>query len=330
MTPGHCIRQHGPVTRVRFNPINTSGIHYSGWKFKVFRKNGSNIDQVGESESFTTTAFGDQTRDLSSPITGCQPGDLIAVYIPSGAILSTEYPAASGCYIGYTTGDVTTRSATPSSDTWFPRLVAYGPPPFLAIMGDSETCAHGQTAYHPFRDATPNTGDTAGEPASVLRGIFPSLTFQNFSRGSTKWSDGASIISDVNATYSKTVLCHFGVNDVFGGDNWTTISGNMGTVKSGLTHGQVMFVDEILADTANTAIGAAIRSTNASYASWCTSNGGVLVPCHDAMGQIRQATGYLDDLSTAYNYDGVHLTVPAGINAFVALQRAVLDAYAWT
>jgi lysophospholipase L1-like esterase len=68
-------------------------------------------------------------------------------------------------------------------------------------------------------------------------------------------------------------------------------------------------ISEILPWTAGTDANAAtIRSFNGSLATWCAANGATLVLCHDTMGMIRASTGEIDDLNTAYDYDGVHLT----------------------
>lgn len=323
--PSHGIRQHGTITRIRFDV--GGAVHVAGWKFKVWRKSGTTYTVVGESETFETSSFGAQNYDLVTPITGCQPGDMCGVYVPSGAVYNTEYPS-TGYELIIANGDNSSlNNPTPSSD-WSPRLEAYGPAPFAGFVGDSIMAGHHETFYRPFLDSG-ISGDPDGEPAHHIWDDFSDLIYQNFSKGSQTWAFGAANVAKVAAVTPSAVVCMFGVNDVAGSRSWEDIESDMDTFLAGLPGGTNLFICEVLPYTSGSdAEAAAIRSLNANYASWCTSNGATLISCHDAMGQTRVATGELDDLKTAYDYDGVHLT-DAGVLVLSGLIADALDSYTW-
>lgn len=103
----------------------------------------------------------------------------------------------------------------------------------------------------------------------------------------------------------------------------------MDTFLAALPAGTSLFVNEILPYTSgNDTQAATIRTLNANYATWCAENGATLIQCHDAMGQVRASTGELDDLATAYNHDGAHLTT-AGVDKLAEIVAQALLAASW-
>jgi hypothetical protein len=69
-----------------------------------------------------------------------------------------------------------------------------------------------------------------------------------------------------------------------------------------------------------------VRTWNANLAVWCAANGAHLIECHDPMGQVRISTGELDDMKTAYNQDGVHLST-VGVDALAQIIKTAFQAY---
>lgn len=318
ISPKNRIRQHCDVTSFRFKPhASPSG----NWRAQIWRFNGTSYNLVGQSQAFTPSGTGIQTITLSTPI-ACLPGDYPAMYIPGGSI---DCSVDNDADIVYANGN----PSTITSPTTYPNarldITAYAQAPFLITMGHSIMCSHANISFSPFRDGGA-LGNEAAQPASYFRAAVPNLTFQNFAKGSSTWADAASVIAQVAAIAPRVVLFMHGLNDVFFGRTLAQSIADMDACKAALPTGTKMFVLEVLPDSSvDDTMAAAIRSLNASYATWCASNGATLIQCHDAMGQIRASTGELDDLKTAYNYDGTHLTVPAGIAAWTAIAYQALN-----
>lgn len=318
VSPKNRIRQHCDVTSFRFKPhASPSG----NWRAQIWRFNGTSYNLVGQSQAFTPSGTGIQTVNLSTPIT-CLPGDYPAMYVPGGSI---DCSADSDADVVYANGNPSTITSPGSYPNARLDLTAYAQAPFLVTLGHSIMCSHANLNFSPFRDGGA-LGDETAQPASYFRAEVPALTFQNFAKGGSTWADAASVISQVAAIAPKTVLVMHGLNDLVFGRTWTQISADMAACKAALPSGTKMFVLEVLPDSnENDTIAAAIRSLNANYATWCASNDVTLIQCHDAMGQIRSSTGELDDLKTAYNHDGTHLTVPEGIAAWTAIAYESMD-----
>ena len=84
---------------------------------------------------------------------------------------------------------------------------------------------------------------------------------------------------------------------------------DLNTIRAAVAGTIDLFINELLpAQGRNNTDAAKSRTWNANLAAWCSANNAILISCHDAMGQIRTTTGYLDDLLDEYNYDDVHLT----------------------
>lgn len=311
-SPKNRIRQHCNVTSFRFKPhASPSG----SWRAQIWRFDGTSYNLVGQSQAFTPSGTGIQTVILSAPI-ACLPGDYPAMYVPGGSIECSVDSDAHCVYANENPSTITSPTTYPNARL---DITAYAQAPFLITMGHSMMCAHGNIDFYPFRDGG-TLGDEAAQPASYLRAEVPDLTFQNFAKGSSTWADAASVIGQVAAIAPKAVVFMHGLNDVFFGRTLAQTLVDMDTCKAALPTGTKIFVLEVLPDSSvNDTMAAAIRSLNANYATWCASNGATLIECHDAMGQIRSSTGELDDLKTAYNDDGTHLTVPVGITALTTI-----------
>lgn len=322
VTPRNIIRQHGPITAFKYTAyVITAG----GWKFKILRPNGSGgYTQVGESQSFNPPSVGTHTLTLTTPISGCQPGDVIGCYLPSSsAVIRCSADANADC--AYVVGDQTSFSSpTVVADARLD-IQALGPAPFLAVIGDSLGAGHGEAYHRPFLDGSP-MGNPLGEPAHYIREAFPSLTYQNWSKGGQNWDHAASVISPVATLGPRAVLFILGANETRA---WSVIQGIMNSCKAALATGTAIFVKGVPPQTANSDTAANYRrDLNDNYAAWCTSNGAVFIPCDDVMGQVRTSTGHLDDLKTALNHDGTHHTI-VGVEAFSEPDTAALDSFEW-
>lgn len=324
LTPKHLIRQHCYVTSFQYKPATVST---GGWMLEIRRSNGSGgYSIVGQSQTFQPSGTGVQTLTLTTTIGPCQPGDYPAVFVPFGNSISVSADGLADS--AYVSGNPSVITSPSSFEGYYPDIMPRGQAPFLVTVGDSIICAHGEVLFRPFRDGG-TLGDPDGEPASVMRGAFPGLTFQNFARGGETWAHGAAIAANIATAATRAVVFHYGVNDIFNNRTWSAISADMAACKAALPSGTVMFVNEVLPCTAfNDTQAAAIRTLNANYATWCTANGAFLISCHDAMGQTRSSTGQLDDLKADYDQDGTHLNL-AGVAAFSAVIADALDAHDW-
>jgi hypothetical protein len=320
------IRQHGPINAVRFNFSALGPV-----RLQIWRPDGAgHLNLVAETATFTPSATGEQLYVLPTPLTA-QPGDVPGIWGDNATLRCKQVTTLeSGWIAGAPTSVTLADIPTGYQYTRILGLTFYGAAPFLVTLGDSQLCAHGSVLYRPFLDGGTATGNPTGEPAHYFRTAVPALGYQNFSMGSQTWAHGAAYAAQVAALGPRAVLCNFGVNDVAASRTWTAISADMAAVKAALPSGCKMFVNEVMPWTGGTdAEALAIRELNDHYATWCAANGATLILCHDAMGQTRTSTGELDDLKTAYNFDGIHLTVPAGIETFTGIMFAALNSATW-
>lgn len=321
------IRQDGFIRRVIVDVNAVSGSN--GWKFKVFRPNGANWDFVGESETVTPAGTGVRTFDLATPIP-CQIGDVCGLWL---SVTGNGIRLKTGGALRFTTGDITTTNAFASTSAFTLDLEMQGAPPFLAVSGDSIAEGHNVGAsWHGVLHTGGGFG-ISGTPTSEimnqLRGLIGStFEYQNGALGSQDYSWVASTGAPFcDGTLATALLMHCGVNDVAAARTWSAVETDLNTIKALIGAGQHLFIDEILPWTAgNDTQADTIRTFNGNLATWCAANSATLISCHDAMGQMRGSTGQLDDLLTAYNQDGVHLT-QAGVDAMATIWKNALTAY---
>jgi len=222
--------------------------------------------------------------------------------------------------------DVTTSNAfATTTNNLSLDLEGAGAYPYLAITGDSIAEGHNlwHSQYHAGIDGT-----LANYLLYYLRGLISDdadegFEWQNFGKGSEDYSE--ILVTGYPAALAsgaKVILVHCGINDIAGARTWAAVEADLDAIKvlfDASATAEKLVINEILPWTAgdDTQAGT-VRTFNDNLATWCTANGATLVPCHDAMGQTRVSTGELDDLITAYDADGVHLTA-AGQSALAAL-----------
>ena len=125
------------------------------------------------------------------------------------------------------------------------------------------------------------------------------------------------------ATGANMILIHCGINDAATPRTWADVETDLNTILVAVNAANPkprIFLDEITPSTsASNTIAGNIRTVfNPGLTTFAATNGWKLVTYHDAFGKIRAGIGQLDDLLTAYNYDGTHYT-QAGINAMAAI-----------
>lgn len=293
------------------------------WKFKLFRWDGSTYNMVG-SHSFVPAGTGAQT--ITIPDMAAELGDFPAIWHPAtekATLSNTNYNGGTNYAIGeITTSDVFAGITAPMLE-----MEVYGTRPYLAITGDS--IIEGNTKYNSFLTGYVTTsnrfpgevaaGDIEYETGYQLRQIKSNLRAANCAKaGKTfTWVLSTGIPSAIAANPYK-ILIHCGINDLNTGRTWAQVESDLDAIKA-LTGSIKLYIDELLPWTNGSDAGVAIvRTWNANLAAWCVTNNATLVHTHDGMGQIRASTGELDDLVTAYNLDGVHIT-KTGTAALAAL-----------
>lgn len=306
------IRQDGYVRSIRYK-CRSSGTN--GFKFLHFRPSGTSGDGtvISETEKFTPV-LGDNTFVPASPLGPFIPGDRIGIWMSSAVTIWATAAAGASCY--FSAGDVSVLSS-PTLVSGFNLNIEYlGVPPLLVGAGDSIMEGHNSASpWHTQYDGGPS-GNLQASLLQQMRNLVPTLETQNFGASGGRWDNTVTKVAAIDAQESWGVIVHCGVNDVAASRSWASIEPEMDAFKAGLTHGQRLFIDQVLPWTAGSDAQAdAIRALNTNYAAWCAANDATLILCHDPMAQIRLSTGQLDDLKTAYDYDGVHLTVPDGVAA---------------
>lgn len=298
-------------------------------KLKIFRKNGATYDHVYTSEAFSgLTPNATNTLVLASP-TLVREGDIWGVYLSyntSATAAQVSAKSLAGCTNYYETGDITSAGWSPSLhvDNFRMNMRVFGTPANVGYTGDSIMAGHNAGAdWRPYLDnIVAGIGPVGGTPSSAIPFVCQQTNglnalFVNASKGSQTFawvaSTGGPAITNEQA---NVMVVHCGVNDVNTARSWTDVAADLDSVRTMHARPKPLFVSEILPWTAGSdAQAATIRTWNTNLAGWCTTNAATLLPMHDALGQLRISTGYLDDLLAAYDQDGVHLT-QAGVNAY--------------
>lgn len=294
-------------------------------KVKVFRINGANWDFVGESEVLTVpTGATTQTYTLAQPIP-CQPGDVVGWWGGAGVYAGQIV----GKNIRYAAGDITGTNAFASPLAVGMTIDVLGRRPYLAFSGDSiPSGGHCGSHWHSKWDAEGVAGTPTSEIANQLRGILADgllLEYQNHAMDGSLYSWVAATGAPAAiATQARKVLIHCGTNDIMSARTWANVEADLNTIKAALLTGQQLLIDEINPRTPfSDAMAVTTRTWNANLSTWCAANSARLVKCHDPMGQVRGATGELDDLLAAYSFDGIHCN-QAGVDYMAQIWKGYL------
>lgn len=322
------MRQDGYVRSV-WARIGDAGTHANAMKFKIMRPNGTGFDLISESEFVTPTGSGLRVFNLDSPM-ACEVGDRLAVFMKSAAsglaTIQCTTDNIGSCYRSF--DDAVSGSAfglVPNTILMW----AEGARPFAISIGASTIEGHNTaTPWHSAAHGGPS-GNPLAEPLNQVRELIPSLTYQNMAIGGATWASMTANAGGLATLKPRAVIVACGGNDVASGRTLAQIEADMYAFLAKVPHATRVFLCELLPQTAFTDAQANYsHQVNALYASWCEDNYATLVHCHDAMAQIRQSTGALDDLVASYNYDGSHLTL-AGVDAFAGLISDSLSGACW-
>jgi lysophospholipase L1-like esterase len=316
------IRQDGFMRGVIFN-VFAADNDPAGFSYRIFRPNGATYDFVGKSEDFGVPVIevgANHTQRFTTPV-ACRAEDR------SGFFTDSNFNSIS-CKAGGTTRFV---SADQQSSNAFAGTVAFtinhqvlAVSPIVCCTGDSIMAGTAAGSnFTPYLDGGPSGTLTSQIPFQLRTSIGYGFEFQNLaSAGQTfAWVRSTGVPACI-AAKASWIWIHCGVNDVATGRLWSAVEADLDAIKALCVNGERLIIDEILPWTAGTDPQAAtLRTFNANLATWCSANSATLLVCHDAMGQLRVSTGFLDDLKTAYNQDGVHLK-QAGVDAMAAIAQA--------
>ena len=320
------IIQDGYVRRVVANVAAVGPAN--GWKFKVFRWNGSTYLYISESELITPAGTGVQTFDLATPM-ACNVGDVLGVWLKGDANSASIRCTLSSGTAKYrsVSADVTGSNNFSSSGADYEiDLQAFSNPPYLALSGDSIMEGHGGAMWHGIECNTSAgvAGDRVGDPGYLISQAIPGLQYQNRAQGSSRSSWGVSTgVPHALSVLPHTLVINWGVNDIANAISWNTYLANLDAIKAlvdAASPKPELKICEVLPWKAgDDAMAANVRTFNANLSGWCAANGASLILCHDEMGKLRNSTGYLDDMQDAYdNGDGVHLSA-AGTTKYAAI-----------
>lgn len=336
VAPGRTFLQTEPTTNrlqqstwiTRFDFLGYSGgaaPSTNTIKLKLFRPNGAVYDFVSQSESFSNLVTGaTNVCNLSTPIFA-REGDLPAIFLSYDAapVNIQHVTTLSGATNHYGAGDITSSGWNPTDhlSNFILDVVIYGAPALAGYTGDSLMAGHNVgSSWYPYLDtANPTITGTASSAIPFVCWQTNGLTalYLNAASGSQTYtwivSTGGPAITNQQSSI-MVVLC--GVNDINTGRTWAQVAGNLDSVRLMHPRPKPLFISEILPWTnGSDAQALTLRTWNTNLAGWCSTNSATMLPMHDALGKIRVSTGYLDDLATAYDQDGVHLK-QAGVNAY--------------
>jgi lysophospholipase L1-like esterase len=254
----------------------------------------------------------------------CQIGDVVGLWLPATGIDVSVASLTGAACTRYADANVTTSNAFASAiNNYALDLEFLTGPPYLAVTGDS--IAEGHPTYHGVQDSGPD-GTVAHEIWNQLRSRVPRIQYQNHAKGSQTfaWALSTGVPACV-AVSPHTIVVACGVNDISTGRTWNDVEADLDAIKALVVPPMRLALQEILPWTAGDDTQAAtLRTYNTNLLTWCTANCVQLIRCHDAMGQNRVSTGQLDDLATANDLDGVHLT-DAGVDALAAIYAKQLQ-----
>ena len=268
-------------------------------------------EKIWQSATITLTANSVNTISISETVS-VQPDDLLGVWLPASQGLKCL--AFTGVTLRFATDATGALSSVASLNSTLSNIAgmieAIAIKPMLAIVGDS--IAAGTNTSSAW--VAPYAGGTQGGNILAQPGYVAAKNkdwgYRNYALGSQTFAWVASTgVPAAVAAGATHIWIHCGVNDVNTSRTWAAVLADLATIKAAIPSGVNLYISEILPWTNGTDPQAAtVREWNENLAAWCSSNGARLVSCHDIMGQVRVSTGELDDLKTAYNQDGVHIT----------------------
>lgn len=320
--PRFAARRKGTIKKVVVATARTP----QSIKLKVFRYSYLTSLYAFISEVNVPITLTNETETIILPVPiDVAYGDIVGVYHPTG----WQYRQVVTDQIinrRTVTSDVVSDNAfTTSSTSGNAAMEFYGTRPYLALVGDSIGAGlnAGESLYWVSANnsvlnkiAIPGGSDINAFKSEPLyyakKMIGDALSYENVSISAKTMQWGADTgVGLAIAKDPKIIVVSLGANDAINNIAWSTVEANLDSIKTQFDNSdaETLYVSEVTPHTNdNTSMAVYIRTFNSNLSTWCTSNSVPLILCHDAMGQIRAATGELDDLKTEYDYDGTHLT----------------------
>lgn len=345
--------QAGSVLAVKYRGTSSNTPAANGVRFCVYRKNGSNFDFVGASETFTLDVTGATvTKTLGTPIAGVRVGDYCGVWLGDSSVNANQIYVTTGGSLKYLDGAMPTGtninfSTGSIADTL--NLEFFGAQPVAAMTGDSIEVGHGGTFLSFFdTDNVTTFGPAVGADGAPLCELgynmailAPTFTYIDVAKGSQPWSwvrstglpaalFGTGMHGSV-ACGASEIWAHCGVNDIFAGRLWSAISADLDAIYAAC--GSLpLFIDEVLpwasSSGGSNANAATTRTNNTNLAAWAVGKSTVrIVPCWAAFGVFWAGTGLNDKLNPIYDSgDGIHLNA-LGAALLATLRLAIRSSY---
>lgn len=335
------IMQHGTITRISYLAHEADA---AGMRVGVFRPNGSAWDNVGWSELIDTVAGVPTSVDLTTPIAGVQPGDVLAYWIAGSEVTSGSIGAVmtGGGGLkwddGLITGTAHTFGHTIAGDAL--PLEAFGLGPWVVLFGDSLPSGHGGgSPWVEYFDVTNAlSGDVSRELGFRLRALRGTdFTYQALCSGSKTVADVLSqqvpaLISGTSMHESEllhplAVVMNGGVNDVATGRDWTDIQPDLDDIVTALGSTPLVLMNIAPASTLDDTEAATVRDINSNLVTWAAGKPTVhLVDVWSLLGSLRVSTGFNDDLASVNDVgDGIHWSL-AGVTTVATAVSAALSA----
>lgn len=188
--------------------------------------------------------------------------------------------------------------------------------PFVAFVGDSITA--GYPWYRPASDGGPSGNTNANLSAQLLILTGGLVQSTNFGVQGKRWVPSGSYglaynVTNALKTRPRYLFVRCGVNDITAGNTWDQVLEQVNLVRLICGNSNaLMVVQDVLPRTSGDASFAlTIRTWNSNFTAWASTSGVRRVADHDIFGTNRPATGFPDDLATAFDYDGLHLKTNA-------------------
>jgi lysophospholipase L1-like esterase len=322
----HRIRQHGLIYRIDVL-VDYPGNAGKTMKFKLFRPNGTNLDFIADSNIIAlplSAAAGAKCEIMLTTPLPCQPGDILGFWSEGDDVSETDltlFGKASG-KTWYYNNDILDSIALSSLSefTYDIDFDIFIKPPYLLVTGDSIARGFNVSTtpadkWRSIYDVDGPEGNIEAQVQQRLREIVGNgtmLQYQNFALGSIglQWVAETGLVDGL-AVKPNSVIVHAGVNDT--SIEWPNLIQYLDAIKDLINATSPiprLFIDEVLPTTIlNDYEAGQVRDFNTGIAIWCAANNATMIKCWSAFGQLRESTGYNDDINTTYTYDGLHLSL---------------------
>lgn len=329
------VRQNGTVIGASFYSGNIANT--TNFTIKIWRKNGTLYDLVGESENLISglSSLSIVNLTFASPIKNVQEGDFVGYYVAASGLGHQVYadlsePDNSTYFAGGVsspmpnTGANWTAMTTVSAATVI-KLSMQAPQ--AVFIGDSIIAGH--TAHYSFLETTSTTDIES--TIEYQFGQLTGLTYQNMGKGSETTTQIATRFNnDVLSLNPQVVIIEGGVNDIAGAASQETFISSYTSMFAAAQADddvQIVLAIKILpwTDGSNTEMQTRDDFNEALVELAKDYSKVRIVDADSYVGQYRSGgdIGNLWDIQTAYDVDGVHFNQAGHTAIAQALSRAL-------